>query len=436
MIRWFAVCLCLSIGSIRLHADNWPQFRGPYFNGSSNETDLPTEWSTTENIAWAASMPGPSAATPAVWNDHVFVSSANLKDDTLEAICLNRKTGKRLWSHVVADKVRKDSRSNFAAPSPATDGKVAVFFYGSGQLVAYDFDGKELWKRNIQDDYGTFAFLWTFSSSPLLYDGKLYMQVLQRDTAVDGRGFTNRMNESYLLALDPQTGQELWRQVRPSEARVESRESFTSPIPYVGHGRKELLVVGGDDITGHDPETGEELWRWGTWNPKRIPHWRLVPSAVAGETTVLVCAPKRDPIYALKTGGQGRLTDDALRWVSRDRKELSSDVPTPAYADGDFFILSDVRKSLSRVDPETGDVRWTLRTPGDAKYEASPLVADGKVYVINFVAEVAVVDADKGELINVIKMDEPTDDAVRATVAAAQGQLFIRTTDKLFCVGG
>ena len=427
-----AIALCLTMDT---SAENWPQWRGPYFNGSTTESNLPTHWSQTENVAWSVDLPGASAATPVVWNDHVFVSSSDAENDELKALCFARKTGQLLWQHTVAKGIRKDSRSNFAAPSPATDGEVVVFFYGNGELVAYNFDGAELWKRNIQDDYGTFAFLWTFSSSPLLFDGKLYMQVLQRDVAVDGRGFSDRKNESYLLAMDPKTGNTLWRQIRPSEAVVESREAFTTPVPYVAKGRPELLVVGGDDLTGHDPETGAELWRWGTWNPGRIGHWRLVPSPVASDNVILVCAPKRDPIYAVKAGGQGQLTDDWLAWVSDEQKDLSSDVPTPAFYDGDFFILSDVRKRLSRVEPATGVVKWSLRTPGDAKYEASPLAADGKIYLINFVAEVAIVDADDGKVIDVIKMDEPRDDSVRSSIIAAHGQLFIRTTRKLFCIG-
>ena len=84
---------------------------------------------------------------------------------------------------------------------------------------------------------------------------------------------------------------------------AESREAFTTPVPFVHNGRRELLVVGGDDLSGHDLETGKELWRWGTWNPTRIRHWRLVPSPVANEDVILACAPKRDPIYAIRTGG-------------------------------------------------------------------------------------------------------------------------------------
>jgi outer membrane protein assembly factor BamB len=239
------------------------------------------------------------------------------------------------------------------------------------------------------------------------------------------------------LAIEPETGKTLWRHIRPSQAQAESREAFTTPIPFAGQGRKELLVIGGDDLTGHDPVTGKELWRWGTWNPSRIGHWRHVTSPVTSDDVMLVCAPKREPIYAIRAGGTGQLNDEAIAWISDgpDVRDVSSDVPTPAYYDGDFFVLSDVRKALCRVEPKTGKVKWCVRTPGYPKYEASPLAADGKVYLMNFVGDVVVVDAADGEIINVISMDEPSDEAIRSSVIAAHGQLFIRTDRTLYCVG-
>ena len=154
--------------------------------------------------------------------------------DQLVAICLDRLTGQELWRHDVATPMRRprDSRSTYASSSPVTDGQMVIFFYGNGKLAAFDFDGQEKWKRNIEEDYGPFAFQWTFSSTPLLHGGKLYLQVLQRDVPVGPYGLPDQENESYLLAMDPATGKTLWQHVRPSDAYMESREAFSSPIPF------------------------------------------------------------------------------------------------------------------------------------------------------------------------------------------------------------
>lgn len=434
MTRCFVVAAVL-LTCTSVLAENWAQFRGPNFNGFTDESNLPEQWSTSENVVWSTDLPGASAASPIVWGDKVFVSSTDAEAKGLVALCIDRNSGKVLWKNRVADGIRRDSRSNFAAPTPATDGEVVVFFYGTGPLVAYDLDGEEIWKRNIAEDYGEFAFQWTFSTSPLLYDGKLYLQVLQRDTAARGRGFKDKMNESYLLALDPKTGKEIFRSIRPSKAKAESREAFTTPTPFTHNGRDELLIVGGDALSGHDPDTGKELWRWGTWNPERIGHWRLVPSPVAGGGVILACAPKKEPIYAIRAGGEGQLSDDEIAWTSVDPRVVSSDVPTPAFAYGDFFILNKDRKMLVRVDPKEGDIEWQTRIPGnEGFFEASPLVADGKIYIINSSARCMVYDAENGKLLGDVEMDEPQDDYVRSSIVAAQGQLFVRTTNKLFCI--
>ncbi len=424
-------CTCAPL----LHASDWQHWRGPFYNGSTDETNLPTKFSSTENVCWVADLPGRSAATPIVASDCVFISSTDPDTNKLAALCYGRTDGKLRWSHEVGDELNRDTRSTFAAPSPVTDGQVVIFFYGNGPMVAFDFKGNELWKRNIQKDYGEFAFQWTFSSTPLLYEGKLYLQVLQRDTPVGGRGFADRKNESYILAMDPKTGKELWRVTRPSAAVAESHEAFSSPIPFEFDGRKELLVVGGDCITGHNPQTGSELWRWGTWNPAKVPHWRLVPSPVTGNGIILACAPKKSPIYAVRAGGKGTLGDDAIAWISDDVREVTSDVATPAFYDGDFFVLSKLRRCISRVEPATGKVKWTTPLPSRAPCEASPLLADGKIYMINFDGLVMIADARTGAILGEVPMAARSEAPIRSGIVAAGSKLFIRTNDKLYCIG-
>ncbi len=436
MPRYGTLLIFLFVAASVAFGSDWPQWRGPYFNGSTDEKDLPSTWSQTENVAWSVDLVGCSAATPIIRDDKVFLSGVDKDRDMLLAMCFDRRSGKKLWQHDIAKGIGRDRRSTYAAGSAVTDGKLVFFLYGNGDLVCFDVNGQRKWARNIQEDYGSYEFLWTYGGSPTLFEGRLYVQVLQRDEPVRRRGQRDNKSESYILAVNPETGKTLWRHIRPSKARAESLEAFSTPLPFSINGKQQLVVVGGDALTGHDLKTGEELWRWGTWNPGRIGHWRLVPSPVAGDGVVLACAPKNAPVYAIKPEGKGVLDDTAIAWSSQDVREVSSDVPTPAFYDGDFFVLSDLRDSLSRVEPRTGKVKWTIETPGDSKYEASPLAADGKIYLINQSGDVAIIDAANGGVLKVIDMDKPSGgEVVRSSISAAHGQLFIRTTRKLYCIG-
>ena len=311
MLAW-----AVGMSAAGVQAGEWGNWRGPSHNGSTDEKNLPAKFSKTQNVLWSVKMDGPSAGTPVVWGDNVFVSSSNPDKEHLTANCYDLGTGALKWSHQVAKGHRQDNRSNYAAPSPVTDGQVVTFFYGNGALATYTLDGEKLWSQNIQEKHGQFAFLWTFSTSPLIHDGILYMQVLQRDTNVGSKGSDD--NRSYLLALEPKTGRQLWKVYRPAKARSESLEAVSTPIPFSHNGRDEILIAGGDCLTGHDPKSGRELWRWGTWNPTRIGHWRLVPSPVAGGGVVLACAPKRAPVYAIKAGGEATSAPTAKCGTARE----------------------------------------------------------------------------------------------------------------------
>ncbi len=414
---------------------DWTHWRGPRHDGSTEARNLPISFARAKGIAWAASLPGPSAATPIVCRDAVFTTAADFEKKQLLALCFERKTGKERWREVVGSGYRSggegtpvqlDERGHYAQPSPVTDGKRVYFFFGNGDLAALDFSGRKLWQRNLQKDLGDFALQWTFSSSPLLLGGRLYVQVLQRNKPVGPRG--KGALDSFLLCLEGSDGRELWRSTRPSEAVMESRESYASPIPLASGKESRLLIAGGDVLTLHTPEEGRELWRSGTWNDgHREAWWRLVPSPVTGDGVALVCAPKRAPVYAMK------LADGTPAWQSEVRGPLTSDVPTPAFSQGRFYILSDLKKALSCVEATTGKLLWSTPTPGHAMCWASPTVAGGKVYVVNLSGTVFVFDAGSGKILSENPMD--TEGAeVRSSVAVAQGSLFLRTREKLYCI--
>lgn len=428
---------------------NWANWRGPNFNGSSDETGLPEKFSPTEGVRWSLPLPGPAASTPIIWGDSVFITSVNLEAKQLLAICLARATGAVRWRESVGtnyraagqgNEIQAEEKSNYASPSPVADGKRVIFFYGNGDLIAFDHSGKKLWARNTQKDYGDFNISFTWGSSPQLYGGRLYLQVLQRDHPCGGRGKEGA--QSYLLALDPATGQEQWRSVRPAPGVQESLEAYTTPIPWEFNGRKEIVIAGGDILSGHDPATGKELWRWGTYNEDpgvpssrhKRSDFRIVPSPVAGGGVVLVCGPKTKPVYAVKAGQAGDVTENGLAWRTEVRSDQTSDVPTPLFYRGRFYVASDLKKSLSCLDPTDGKVLWSVPTPTRTPVWASPTAGDGKVYAMSLQGEVNVFDAESGKFLATNPMAEDEND-IRSCVAISGGNLFIRTNRKLFCVG-
>ncbi|MCB1203094.1 MAG: PQQ-binding-like beta-propeller repeat protein [Verrucomicrobiae bacterium] len=435
--RFFAAIFSLSaiLTPVSSRADNWPNWRGPYFNGSSQEKGFPAVFSKTDGVAWKTLLPGEGASTPAVWDDAVFLTSADAETDSIVAMRINATNGEVVWKNELGKGMRIDERSTYAGSSPVTDGKTVWFFSGNGDLAAYDFEGKRLWHRNIEEDFGDFAFQWTFSSSPQLYDGLLYLQVLQRDTPVNGRGRTDGPIESFLLAMDPATGETKWKHVRPSDAVQESREAFSTPIPILHEGRPELVISGGDSLTGHDPATGKELWRWSTYNPEKIGHWRLVPSPVYGAGTLLICAPKGDPIYAIAAGGNGMVGDKGKLWVS-EGKEVTADVPTPLFYDGYFYILNGRNKFLSCVHPVSGKVVWSKPVDAKTKLEASPTGVDGKIYVMSHLGEIFVYSSgpDGGDVLGTTVFGESQSVNIRASIVPANGTLYIRTDNVLYAV--
>ncbi|MEQ8764457.1 MAG: PQQ-binding-like beta-propeller repeat protein [Planctomycetota bacterium] len=434
----------LLIGTARVDED-WSHWRGPHFDGSTEAENLPTEFSRTEGVLWKLELPGPGASTPIVSGGRVYLTAIEPEGGQLVAVCVDEATGETLWQKPVSSGYRPKGageatwihpRSNYASPSPVTDGRRVVFFFGNGDLMAFSPKGEQLWARNLQKDYGDFCFQWTFSSSPTLFEDRLYLQILQRDEPVRDIGAAD--SPSFLLALDPDTGKEIFKHVRPSPAVRESLESYATPIPHVkADGSKEILVVGGDVLTGHDPTTGKELWRWGTWNPgHREVWWRLVPSVVIGDGVALVCAPKKAPVYAVRLGGEGDLGEDGLVWKSDGRPNpVSSDVPTPLFYRGKFYVLSDVNGSISQVAPKTGEVEWTRELPGRALWRSSPTGADGKIWLMNHAGEVTILDAKSGDILNRIPMGDEDEDRIRSSLAIANDRLFIRTNTHLFCVG-
>ena len=424
----------IASSALTVSASNWPNWRGPNFDGSSDETGYPTTF-TKEDAAWKTQLPGAGGSTPIIWENAIFLTSANADNSAILAIRINANTGKIVWSKEFSDEAMRDERTNTAGASAVTDGKLVFFFTGSGDLAAFDFDGNQVWHRNVEEDYGQFAMQWTFSSSPQLVNNILYLQVLQRDQPVNGYGRSDGPINSYLLAMDPATGETKWRHMRDNEAVMESKEAFSTPIPITTDTRDELLIVGADCLTGHNPKTGEELWRWSTYNPEKIGHWRLVPTATYGEGMILICGPKGSPVYGIESGGSGDISTSGNLWTSKG-KEVTSDVPSPAFYDGYFYVLNGRNKFITCLHPTTGKFVWSSRIDGKTKIESSPTVVDGKLYFISHLGEVFVYSAGEngGVMLHTAMFGSSQSVNIRSSIVPANRTLYIRTDDYLYAV--
>jgi outer membrane protein assembly factor BamB len=381
----------------------------------SRETDLPLTWSREENIIWKIPVPEKSGATPIVWKDRIFLNVASGKEIWLW--CLERNEGKVLWKRLLDDRNEDKRKGNMSSPSPVTDGRTVWVMTGTGILTAFDFSGKQLWQRRLQREYGPFGILHGYSSSPLLWGDSLFVQVLH--------GFYTD-DPSYVLAIDKQSGETRWRVERPTDAPREAPDAYTTPALLMNNGKPEIVVSGGDYVTGHDPETGREIWRVGVLNPSRNPMQRIVASpVVVGE---MLFVPSRvKPLLALKAGGRSAGESPRVVW-SMDR---GPDVPTPAI-DGRYAYLLTDGGIVWCLDAESGEVVWGPERVRSGTYSASPLVADGRIYVTNEQGETTVLQ--DGPLFKKLAENE-VGEYTLSSLAVSEGRIYLRTAEHLWAVG-
>jgi outer membrane protein assembly factor BamB len=421
--------LAISFGFCsRGHAQNWPQWRGPNLNGSTAVTATPATLDK-QTLLWSVDLPGLGAGTPVIWGDRVFVSAIDGGSADLLGLCLDRNSGKVIWRKQIGTGFTRNQRNNYGSPSPITDGRSVFFHFGNGELAAVDLDGRPLWQRNIATDHGSLNLMFIYGSSPLLHQGRLFINVIHRNRSYN-RNAPAGEGQSYVLAIDAATGKDLWKTPRITDARDETMEAYSTPMPVEVDGRTEIITVGADYVTAHDPQTGRELWRCGGWNPQRINHWRIVPSVVVADGLVIMCAPKGGPLLAIRPGGSGDVTNTHIAWRST---EASSDVCTPLVYRGNLYVLDGDRKTLTCVNPADGKARWSGSIGGNAVLRTSPTGADGKIYCMNEAGQAWVLSADEFRILSTIELS--TSGPARASVAAAPGMVFIRTPDKLHCFG-
>lgn len=398
-----------------ISAENWPQWRGPYLNGTSGEKNMPVRWTTDQNITWKLPLPAWSGATPIIWGDLIFLNVA--EGDNLSLWCVDRREPKVLWKQPMGAGNVKMRKQNMSSPSPVTDGRNVWALTGTGILKGFDLQGKELWARDLQKEYGKFGLNWGYASSPLLYEDSLYVQVLHGMHTTD---------PSYVMRVNKLTGKNVWRVERKSPASHESPDNYSTPTLVYVSKKPQLVVSGGDVVTAHDLATGEEIWRGTGFNPTNNPNFRTIASSVvAGD---IVYTPTRErPLIAYRAGGKGDVTQTHKVFAF----DHGPDVPTPL-VDGDYFYSINDRGIAFCLDSKTGKEIWGSQRIKPGTYSASPVLADGRIYITSEDGLTTVLKA--GPVFEVLA-ENPLNDYTLSSPAISDGQIFLRTSQYLWCVG-
>jgi outer membrane protein assembly factor BamB len=396
-------------------AGNWPQWRGPSLNGTSDEKNLPVHWSQETNVVWKLAMPSWSGSTPIVWGNRIFLNVAEGRN--LELWCVDASRGSVLWKRHLSGGNVKMRKQNMSSPSPVTDGTNVWAMTGTGILKAFDYEGKELWSRDIQKEYGQFGLYWGYASSPLLHEDSLYVQVLHGMKTDD---------PSYVLRIDKTSGRTVWRVERPTKAIHESPDAYTTPTLVRNGAAAELVVSGGDVATGHDLTTGKELWRAGGFNPTNNPSNRVIASPLAYGNIVYVPTLVK-PLQAFRAGGRGDITKSHLVFQFHN----GPDIPSPV-TDGTYFYSINDRGIVYCLDSNTGQQVYGGQRLKPGTYTASPVLADGKIYVTNEEGLTTVIKAGpKFEIL----AENALNDYVLSSPAISNGRLYLRTTGYLYTIG-
>lgn len=363
-----AALVMLALGAATLAASNWPQWRGPELNGLSKEVGLPRTWSTKENIAWKLPTPSRTGSTPIIWADTIFLNVATSEfSGNLELWAVDRTTQAVAWKKPLGSGNRAAQKQNMSTPSPVTDGRMVWAMTGTGIVKGFDFAGTEKWTRDIPKDYGRFGLGFGYASSPLLVDGDLIVQVLHG---------LNTNDPSYVLRLDGATGATKWKVERPTNAQMESPDAYTTPTLVRRGGATAIVITGGDVATGHDPATGKEIWRVEGLNPQNAPNYRLVASPVVFQG-IVVMPTRVQPMLAIEFPSDTVRTPKPL-WSF----DQGPDVPTPVTDGSLLYVVRDIGAAIA-LDLKTGKVVYGPQRLPSGAYSASPVLADGHIYVTN-----------------------------------------------------
>jgi len=406
---------------------SWPQWRGPEQDGVAPGANYPLRWNDEAGIDWKTKLPGLGGSTPVVADSTAYLTAG--VDGKNSLIAIDTATGDIKWTAAMGDdtggKHRKGSGSN---PSPVIDGDSVFAYFRSGALGCVDSGGKIRWQINLQEKYGEDTLWWDLGSSPLLTDRAVVVAVMQT-------------GPSYVVALNKQTGDVLWKQDRVLDAPEEAAQSYSTPLAITEGDQELIAVMGADHLTLHDAKTGTELTRLGGFNPTGHEYFRSISSPVA-DAGIIVCPYARgETLTAVRISdllaGQG---SDAIAWF---RDDLGSDVPTPAAHGGKLYVVGDGKQTkgtISCLDIQTGKTLWNVELPKSRlSFSSSPLVAGNHLYVPAENGTTHVIGPIDSADPQVVASNELADDepyTVASPVPAGDGSLLLRTRNFLYRIAG
>ncbi len=402
--------LLLIVAPVLSEADDWPTWRGANGNGLSNEKNIPENWSMEENVAWKVKLPGPGNSSPVVAKGKIFVTQAIEDGKQRALLCFDRQTGDKLWERATSfpEKEPTHKTNPFCSASPATNGKLVVVTLGSAGMIAYDFEGKEVWRRK---DLGPERHLWGTASSPVPY-GKTFIQYRGPGPLV------------FMLALDAATGETVWKRNLPKAQGKDEKHwfgSWSTPVLRNNHGRDELLLGLPKRLVAFDPKTGKEIW-WCNGLGELVYN-----NAASSGDFVMATSGYGGPALGVKAGkdASGDITSQRL-WITTKRNLQR--IGTGAVIGGYYYILTEPG-ILQCIEVATGKIVKQSRV-GKGGNWGSVTHIGGKLYVTNQGGQTLVILANPDfEVLTT----NPVNEMTRGSPAFSDGQVFLRTYEHLWC---
>ena len=395
-------------------ADNWPAWRGLHGDGSSAEKKLPLKWSPTENVRWKVKLPGPGSSTPIIWGDRIFLTQSLNKEGSERAVmCFDRSEGKLLWQKSIPFEGKESTHATnpYCSASPVTDGERVIASMGSAGVVCYDFEGKQLWQR----DLGIFEHVWGTAAAPILYGDLVILNC--------GPG-----ERTFLLAMNKKTGEDVWKIEIPGGDRDNKKGggwigSWSTPRIVSVDGKDQLIMSWPMAVKAHDPKDGTVLWECEGLT-------RLVyTSPLISSDAVVAMSGYGGSAVAVKLGGKGDVTTTHRLWhhSKQNPQRIGSGVIV-----GDHVYMANAGPgTVQCIEVRTGKQLWDTQRLGNSHW-GSIVHADGKLFVTDQNGDTHIFAAKpEFESLGKNRLGEHTD----ASIAISNGELFIRTYQHLWCIG-